>query len=81
MSNFSNFSPIFPSLGPWLIVLSLLDLIVRGVALWRSAKANQTYWFIALLVINSLGILPVIYLLIYKDKAKKATPVRKSTKK
>lgn len=49
----------------WLAPLMILDLILRGIALWRSGRAGQKYWFIALLIINSVGILPAIYLLIH----------------
>ncbi|HCR11632.1 MAG TPA: hypothetical protein DIU47_04520 [Candidatus Pacebacteria bacterium] len=52
----------------WFLPLILLDLILRGVALWRAAKAGQQWWFIALLVVNSAGILPLIYLLLYREK-------------
>jgi hypothetical protein len=43
--------------------LIILDIILRGFALWRSAKNDQAYWFIALLVINTFGILPLVYLI------------------
>jgi hypothetical protein len=41
----------------------ILDLVLRGFALWRAARRGQKVWFIALLVVNSLGILPGIYLM------------------
>lgn len=53
-----------------LIPLAILDLVLRGYALWRSARSGQNVWFVALLIVNSLGILPAIYLLINKDKTK-----------
>lgn len=49
--------------GLWVLVI--LDLILKGFALWRSAKNNQPWWFVALLVINSLGILPLVYLIVF----------------
>lgn len=73
MDSLQNLLPKFPPLGPWLLILSLADLGLRGVALWRSARANQNYWFIALLVFNTLGILPLAYLLIQKQNASKKT--------
>lgn len=51
-------------LTPFLI----LDVILRGLALWKSAQAKQKYWFVALLIVNSLGILPAIYLFLKKSK-------------
>lgn len=51
----------------FLIPLMLLDLVLRGIALWRSAKKDQGVWFIALLIVNSMGILPLIYLLLNRE--------------
>jgi hypothetical protein len=58
------------SLG-WLLGLILIwDLIWRGLALWKAGRHNQKIWFIFLLILNSLGILPVVYLLFFqKDRA------------
>lgn len=49
----------------WTVVLAVLlvwDLAWKGAALWRSARNNHSVWFIFLLIINSLGVLPIIYL-------------------
>lgn len=58
--------------------LALLDLLLKGFALWKSAKAGQQVWFIALLVVNSLGILPAIYLYMNREMPKTS---KKSSKK
>lgn len=55
----------------WLLPLAIVDLALRGFALWRSARNNENVWFIFLLVVNSLGILPAVYLLTHKDKPSK----------
>ena len=47
-----------------LIPFLIIDIILKGFALWKSAKKGQRVWFIALLVVNSAGILPLIYLLL-----------------
>lgn len=51
--------------------LLLLDLALRGLALWKSSRKGEKYWFVALLVVNSVGILPLIYLLIQRYKERK----------
>lgn len=66
MNNLSYFS-VFGSATPLVIVLVFSDLILKGVTLFKSAQRNQKVWFIALLLINSLGILPIIYLILNKD--------------
>lgn len=52
----------------FIVPFVLLDLILRGFALWKSARKDQNIWFIALLIVNSMGILPLIYLVLNKDK-------------
>ena len=44
------------------VVLAVWELFWKGKALWRAAQKKRLNWFIALLVINSVGILPIIYL-------------------
>lgn len=67
---------------PWFYLLIIADLVLRGITLYRSARKDQKGWFVALLIVNSMGILPLVYLLLNKDKSvlapKKAT---KKTKK
>ena len=48
--------------------LVMLELILKGIALWRSARRNQSAWFVFLFIISSAGILPIIYLLINRKK-------------
>jgi methionyl-tRNA synthetase len=51
----------------WLIILALIwSLIWKGMALWKAARNSQRNWFIALLLINTLGILDIIYLLMFR---------------
>lgn len=48
--------------------LAILDIVLKAFALWRAARNGQKVWFVALLLINSLGIVPAIYLLTNKEK-------------
>ena len=38
------------------------SLFWKGFALWHAAKRGEQWWFIALLLINTLGILEIVYL-------------------
>ena len=58
---------------PLIIILMVADLILRGLALYKSAQKEQKFWFIALLIVNSVGILPLIYLLLSKRAAAKVS--------
>ncbi|MFA6536977.1 MAG: DUF5652 family protein [Patescibacteria group bacterium] len=54
----------------WLIPVLFWEMIWKGFALWRSAKNNQTGWFVALMVINTFGLLPILYLYVFTKKKK-----------
>lgn len=50
----------------WKIVLVILvvwEWAWKGIALWKAGRNNQPGWFIALLLLNTVGILPIVYLL------------------
>jgi hypothetical protein len=47
----------------FLIILAVVwSLIWKGLALWRAARRGDTWWFIAFLVIHTLGLLEIIYI-------------------
>ncbi len=37
----------------------------KGMALWKSAHKDQKWWFIAFLVINTAGILEILYIYVF----------------
>ena len=43
-------------------VLLVWSIAWKGLALWRASKNDQRNWFIAILVINTIGILEIVYL-------------------
>ena len=67
-NHFFEFWAIFPILAIILLSLFSLDLILRAVSLWRAARAKQTFWFIALLLLNTMTILPIIYLIFFAEE-------------
>ena len=56
---FSQLSSIHPA---WILLAVAWTLVWKGLALWRSARLSQRNWFIAILIINTLGILEIVYL-------------------
>jgi hypothetical protein len=67
------YSPFAPALGaallPLIIIAALWTMVIKGYALWHAARNGQTAWFIAILVINTLGILELVYLLWFRTRA------------
>ncbi len=55
----------------WIIFLIILwALPWKGVALWKAARLRDKWWFIALLVINTLAILEILYIFIFSKRKK-----------
>ena len=51
-----------PLAGFAFLVLVLWSVFWKGLALWHSAQRGQPWWFLILLVVNTAGILEIIYL-------------------
>jgi hypothetical protein len=66
----------------WLLVIaSLWSLAWKAAALWKSARLNQPIWFIVLLVVNTLGILEILYIFLFSTiKLKKVKSIKKRRK-
>jgi methionyl-tRNA synthetase len=58
-----------------IVILSLFALVLKGFSLWYSARASQRNWFIVLLVVNTLGILEIVYLIWFRPKNSKESAV------
>ena len=48
--------------APFLPILVLWVIFWKGLALWHSGRRGNAWWFVILLVINTVGILEIIYL-------------------
>jgi hypothetical protein len=72
--------PFLATIDPALLfVLFLLvtvwSLVWKGLALWYAAQSRQSVWFVVLLVVNTLGIVDIVYLLLFA----KASPFKRKT--
>jgi len=54
---------------PVILVVVLWTIVLKGYALWHAARGSQKGWFIALLVVNTLGILEIVYLIWFRPKS------------
>lgn len=55
---------------PLLIFLIIWDLTWKLIGLWNAGRNNEVIWFLSIALINSLGILPIIYIIICKNRLK-----------
>ena len=65
-----------PWFMPLMMVIAIWDIIWKGFGMWKSARHSQTYWFVAILLISSAGILPIIYIKFFQPKR-----IKKNVKK
>ncbi len=61
--------PFSPAVKILLAALIVWTLIWKGVALWKSARNSHKTWFIVLLIVNTLGILEIIYIFAFSKKS------------
>ena len=58
---------------PWfffaIIFFATCEMVWKLIALWRSARNNQLAWFVCIGIFNTIGILPIVYLLTHKKNA------------
>ena len=52
----------------WYIALFVWVIAWKGWALWKAARQNQKWWFIPLLVVNTLGILEILYIYVFSHQ-------------
>lgn len=64
LANWVGIHPLF------IAAILIWTLAWKGAGLWRAATLRQKYWFIAILVVNTLGILEIIYLFFVARKYK-----------
>lgn len=75
--------------NPWMLPLialqAILKVILYPIALYYSAKRKQKTWFVVLflclLFLNDFGLLPALYLIIYKGFEKQDAKKVKAKKK
>ncbi len=54
--------PWFHVLAPYLLFLLIWSIFWKGLALWHSGRRGQVWWFVILFVVNTVGIIEIIYL-------------------
>ncbi|MBU2562225.1 MAG: hypothetical protein KKF68_01020 [Nanoarchaeota archaeon] len=61
-----------------LIIILLWELVWKLIGMWKAAKKGSVAWFIVLAVLNTVGILSILYVYVFSEM--KRSPKRKSQK-
>ena len=56
------------------VIVAIWDGVWKLIAMWKSARHDQLAWFICLAVFNTVGILPILYILCFQKPAMPAPP-------
>lgn len=51
-----------------IIVMAIVTLPLKAIAMWRAARAEQKGWYAAILLLNTFGILELVYLFYFSRK-------------
>jgi methionyl-tRNA synthetase len=66
---YSPYSPVLlGTLIPLIALAAIWSVAIKGYALWIAARNGQLWWFVAILIINTVGILDLVYLLFFSPK-------------
>ena len=61
---------MFSGANVWLLLAVLWSIPWKGVALWKSARLGQKWWFVVFLIVNTFAILEIIYIFFIARKFK-----------
>ncbi len=55
-----------PTLMTFLMIAILWEATWKIIAMWKAARNNHLAWFICIALINTVGILPIVYILMHR---------------
>ena len=69
--NLAGFSGMPANFVALFAVLAIWSIIWKGIALWKAARNGSKTWFIVMLVLNTVGILEIVYIFYFAKKTSK----------
>jgi len=72
--------PMWSGLVSALIIIAVVwEVVWKGIAMWRAARNTHLIWFICVLIFNTLGILPIIYIFAFSKRKEMEQRAQKSS--
>ncbi len=71
----NNFNTIISQNPTLVILLTIWTLVWKGLSLWKASGKRQPVWFVALLVLNTFGLLEILYYFFFSNMKKKEKAV------
>ncbi len=60
-----------------LVIIAIWSSVWKALALWKSARKNSVLWFVVLFLVNTMGILEILYLFVFSEMKHKGKAKRK----
>ena len=86
LNNFLGFGGVtgmtLGALGATVLAIILIwSLVWKGIALWKSARKGSPIWFVVLLIVNTVGILEILYIYVFSKMSSGKTQVSRKKKR
>jgi len=65
----------------WLYPLLAWTVVWKAIGAWKAARKGDLVWFVAFFVVNTGGILPIVYIFIFQKLNFSKKSVKKKTRK
>lgn len=69
MDKLQHLQETLAPLMPVIIILIIWEAIWKLIAMWKAGRNNHLAWFICIALINTVGILPIVYILMHRKKS------------
>jgi hypothetical protein len=67
-------------MGAFFFPIMAWSICWKGWALWKAAKADSKIWFVILLLVNTMGILDILYIFVLGKEKKGKVVLKKKSK-
>jgi hypothetical protein len=73
MESFYHLVSTIGWLVPIIVLCVIWDTTWKLIGMWKAGRNNELAWFICIAIFNTMGLLPIIYILLHKDDEKRLT--------
>jgi methionyl-tRNA synthetase len=73
--NSQPWAMVRPGMAILLGLLVVWSIVWKGLALWKSARRGQSVWFVVFMVVNTFGILEILYIYVFSKSHTPGEPV------
>ena len=59
---FQAYQPLPPAVIVLIVALAIWTAVWKAIALWRAGRRADLAWFIVMIIVNTAGILEIVYI-------------------